>query len=61
MAKSRQVSWNHIVVELIEAGLESMENEKTRFFDCSDRLAETKDPHERNQIKKIVATMVFGQ
>jgi hypothetical protein len=50
-----------VLVELVEAGLESKEQEKKRFFKLSDRLAETGDPGERKQIKEELARMIFGE
>jgi hypothetical protein len=61
LAKSRHTSANRVLVELVEAGLESKEQEKKRFFKLSDRLAETGDPGERKQIKEELARMIFGE
>jgi hypothetical protein len=38
MAKTRKTSANRILVDLIEAGLESREAEKERFFSLVSRL-----------------------
>jgi hypothetical protein len=48
-------------VELVEAGLESKEHEKKRFFELADQLETTKDPDERHKIKEILARMTFGE
>jgi len=60
LAKNKHTSANRVLVELVEAGLESKEQEKKRFFDLADRLEHTKEPSERKQIKEILATMIFG-
>jgi len=48
-------------VELIEAGLHSKEAEKQRFFALANRLSESTDSNERQQIKKELARMTFGE
>ncbi len=60
LAKNRRTSANRALVELIEAGLESKEAEKARFFDLANRLSESTDPKERRQLKKKLARMTFG-
>jgi len=61
LAKSRHTSANRVLVELVEAGLESKEHEKKRFFELADQLETTKDPDERHKIKEILARMTFGE
>jgi len=39
---------------------QSKEAEKERFFALSNRLAESSDPAERQQIKKELARITFG-
>jgi uncharacterized tellurite resistance protein B-like protein len=60
LAKNKHTSANRVLVELVEAGLESKEQEKKRFFDLADRLEHSKEPTERKQIKEILAKMIFG-
>jgi len=60
MAKTRKTSANRVLVDLIEAGLESKEAEKERFFALANRLAESADPRERRRIKEELARMTFG-
>jgi hypothetical protein len=50
-----------VLVDLIEAGLESREAEKKQFFGLADRLIESKDPHERDKIKEELARITFGE
>lgn len=61
MARARKTSANRILVDLIETGLESRESEKKQFLALASRLAETSDPHEREQIKEQLARMTFGE
>jgi predicted DNA-binding protein len=61
LAKNRKTSTNHVLVELIETGIESKEAEKSRFFELADRLSATSDPSERKRIKELLARMTFGE
>jgi hypothetical protein len=47
-------------VDLIEAGLQSKEAEKERFFDLAGKLTETKNPRERKRLKEELSRMTFG-
>ena len=60
LAKSRKTSANRVLVDLIEAGLESKEAEKKRFFALTNKLTESIDPEERQQLKEELARMTFG-
>ena len=60
LAKTHKTSANRVLVDLIEAGLESKEAEKKRFFALANKLAESTDPAERQQLKEELAGMTFG-
>jgi metal-responsive CopG/Arc/MetJ family transcriptional regulator len=60
LAKNRHNSASRVLVELIEAGLESKEQEKKRFFELADRLETSEDPVERQKIKEALAKLTFG-
>jgi hypothetical protein len=60
MARARRTSANRIVVDLIEAGLEAREREKSVFFDLADRLVHSSDPAEQKRLKEDLARMTFG-
>lgn len=60
LAKTRKTSANRVLVDLIEAGLQSKEAEKERFFALASRLAETRDSAERQRLKEELARMTFG-
>ncbi len=60
MAEMRKTSANRVLVDLIEAGLESKQGEKERFFALADRLSKSPDSRERQRIKKELARMTFG-
>jgi hypothetical protein len=61
LARNRKTSTNRVLVELIGAGIESKEAEKSRFFELADQLGATSDPAERKQIKEKLARMTFGE
>ena len=61
LAKTRKTSANRVLVDLIEAGLESKEAEKKRFFALVNKLAESTDPEERRRLKEELARTTFGE
>lgn len=61
LAKKRDTSTNRVLVELIEAGIESKEAEKSKFFQLADQLGSTSDPLEQKRIKELLARMTFGE
>jgi len=61
IAKTRKTSANRVLVDLIEAGIQSKESEKDQFFALANRLSESTDPAERQRIKKELARMTFGE
>ena len=60
LAKTRQTSANRVLVDLIEAGLQSKEAEKERFFWLVNRLTESSSAAERQRLKEELAQMTFG-
>ena len=61
LAKTQRTSANHVLVKLIETGLESKEAEKRRFFELAEQLSFSTDAQERQRIKKELARMTFGE
>jgi hypothetical protein len=59
-AKTQKTSANRVLVDLIEAGLESKEAEKERFFVLASKLTDATDPAERRRLKQELARMTFG-
>jgi len=49
------------MVDLIESGIEAKEQEKQRFFALANQLTESKDPAQRERLKKELARMTFGE
>lgn len=60
LARRHRTSANRVLVDLIEAGLQSKEAEKERFFSLAARLAVTRNRQERQRIKQELAAMTFG-
>jgi len=61
IAKSRKVSANRVIVELIEEGLNAKLREKEHFFDVAERLATSKNPDEQRRLKEELARLTFGE
>jgi hypothetical protein len=60
IAKSRKLSANRVIVELIESGLSAKDAEKQRFSDLAERLTQADDPSEQSRLKQELALMTFG-
>jgi hypothetical protein len=60
LAKTHKTSANRVLVDLIEAGLESKDAQKKRFFALANKLTESTDSAERQELKKELARMTFG-
>jgi hypothetical protein len=60
LARTRKTSANRVLVDLIEAGLQSKESERERFFSLVSRLTNSSDAAERERLKEELARMTFG-
>lgn len=56
LAAVQRTSANRVLVDLIQAGLES-----ESFSEMVDRLAPATDPRKRKQLKQELARMTFGE
>ena len=61
LAKSSSTSANRIIVELIEAGIETKQQERKHFLELADRLARSRDADEQTRLKEELAVMTFGE
>ncbi len=61
LAKSQKVSSNRILVDLVEAGLRSKEEEKRKFLELADQLSKSTDAKEQQDLKEQLARMTFGE
>jgi len=60
LAKRKRTSANRVLVELIESGLETRENEKRTFYELADRLTRSSDETEVSRLKEMLARLTFG-
>jgi hypothetical protein len=60
MAKTRRVSSNRILVELIETGIEAEKRRQDEFFDLATRFRSATDAEEAKRLGDKLGQMVFG-
>ncbi len=60
LAKTRRLSANRLLVELIEDGMESQKRKQQRFFDLAERFRGAADPEEVKRLGDELGRMVFG-
>jgi len=60
IAQSKRTSANKVLLNLIERGMDSVREERERFFALADRLVKTKDVEEQKRIKEELARLTFG-
>ncbi len=60
VAKSRRLSANRMLVELIENGLEAEKRKQQEFFDLAERFRTASDPEEVKRLGDQMGRMVFG-
>jgi hypothetical protein len=61
LAENKKTSASRVLVDLIETGLQAKEAQHQRFFEITDKLAETKDPAERKRLQEELARMTFAE
>jgi hypothetical protein len=60
LAKTRRLSANRILVELIESGMEAEKRKQEEFFELAGRYRSTTDPKEAKRLGDQLGRMVFG-
>lgn len=60
LAKSEHTSANRVLVDLIEAGLQSREAEKQHYLGLVEKLSGATEPAARQQLKQELARLTFG-
>ena len=60
LAKSRRLSSNRMLVELIENGIETEKRKQREFFDLAEKFRASKDPEEAKRLGEELGRMVFG-
>jgi hypothetical protein len=61
MAKSRRLSANRMLVELVEEGLEARKQKEKAFFELAERFRAANDPGEAERLGEELGQMVFGR
>ena len=61
LAETKKTSASRVLVDLIETGLQAKEAQHQRFFELTDKLAETTDPAERKRLQEQLAGMTFAE
>jgi hypothetical protein len=60
LAKTRRLSSNRMLVELIENGIEAEKRKQQEFFELAERFRNTSDPKEAKRLGDKLGRMVFG-
>ena len=61
LAKTRRVSSNRMLVELIENGIEAEKRKQQEFFELAERFRNATDPEEAKRLGDLLGRMVFGE
>jgi len=61
MAKTRRLSDNRVLVELIELGIEAQKQKERAFFDLAERFRSASDADEAKRLGDELGRMVFGE
>ena len=60
MARSRKLSKNRMLLELIENGIDAEKRKQQQFFDLAERFRGERDPEAANRLGDQLGRMVFG-
>ena len=60
MARTRRLSANRMLVELIENGMEAEKRKQQEFFELAERFRSANDPEEAKRLGDQLGRMVFG-
>jgi hypothetical protein len=60
MARTRRLSANRMLVELIENGIQAEKRKQQEFFDLAERFRSATDPIEVKRLGDRMGRMVFG-
>jgi ribosomal protein L1 len=60
MAKTRRLSANRMLLELIEDGIEAEQRRQQEFFELAERFRNEKDPETAKRLGDQLGRMVFG-
>ncbi len=60
LAKTRRLSSNRMLVELIENGIEAEKRKQKEFFELAERFRHAADPEEAKRLGDELGRLVFG-
>jgi hypothetical protein len=60
MAKTRKLSKNRMLLELIENGIDAQARKQQQFFALAERFRNEKDPEAANRLGDELGRIVFG-
>jgi hypothetical protein len=60
LAKTRRLSSNRMLVELIENGIEAQQRKQQEFFELAEKFRNAEDPEEAKRLGDELGRMVFG-
>jgi hypothetical protein len=60
LAKTRRLSANRMIVELIENGIEAEKRKQAEFFALAERFRAASDPEEVKRLGDQMGRMIFG-
>ena len=60
MAKSRKLSKNRMLLELIENGIDAEKRKQQEFFALAERFRKEHDPEAASRLDDALGRMVFG-
>lgn len=60
LAKTRKLSSNRMLVELIENGIEAEKRKQQQFFELAEKFRNTDDSEEAKRLGDELGRMVFG-
>jgi hypothetical protein len=60
LAKSRRLSANRMLGELIEEGIEAKKKKQQEFFALAERFRKASDPEEVKRLGDQMGRMIFG-
>lgn len=61
LARRRRLSDNHIIVELIEEGIEARHQKEKAFFELAQRFRSSQDADEAQRLGEELGRFVFGE
>lgn len=59
MAKSRRLSANRVIVELVEEGIETRKRRQQEFLELAERFRAATDPKEAERLGNEMGRMIF--